>query len=553
MRREKTDIQGKRKAWRLWSIRNGKKKRALVMSIAVLGLCSMMTGCGAKEEPADSIVCYVGHGFWDGSLDPVKGGFAYGYDFISNGLVRVNAQSEYEGDLAESWEISEDALTYTYKLKQGIHFQDGSDFTAEDVVFTYETVMANQGQNEKVDLSKLEKAEALDEYTVQFTLKEHFSPFLDTTAQLGIVPRGGYDSTAFDQKPVGTGPWKVVQYDIEQQLIVEANEDYFEGKPEIKRVTFVDMDNEAAFSNARSGQLDVVMVQPSYAAETIEGMHMEKLETMDVRNISLPCRKPEKIRNSAGEEISVGNPVTSDLAVRKALSLGIDRQEVIENAFNGVGRLAKGWTDNLLWGNTKDYQDAQTEEAKKILEESGWRDEDGDGIREKGKIPCAFEVYAPSDEPDRYLLAAAAAENVKELGISIEVKQTTWDEIAVKSYTQGAVWGFGQYSLMVLDNQFQSGRFAAQTYSNPSGYQNEAVDSLIGEAIAANSQEDAVAAWKEIQDVYAEDYPYLYLVNIEHCYFISDRLDISKDTQIPHPHGHGIPIICNMKDWKIKE
>lgn len=526
-------------------------KAVWMMCCMALALYSMAAGCGAKEDASDSIVCYVGHGFWDGSLDPVKGGFAYGYDFVNNSLVRVNAQSEYEGDLAESWEISEDALTYTYRLKQGIHFQDGSDFTAEDVVFTYETVMANQGQNEKVDLSKVEKVEALDDYTVKFTLKEHFSPFLDTTAQLGIVPAGGYDSTSFDQKPVGTGPWKVVQYDMEQQLIVEANEDYFEGAPKVKRVTFVDMDNEAAFSNASSGQLDVVMVQPSYSEETVKGMHMEKLETIDVRNISLPCRKPEKIVNDAGEELSVGNAVTSDLAVRKALSLGISRQEVIDHAFNGVGRPAEGWTDNLIWGNTKVYGDARTEEARQILEEAGWKDNDGDGIREKDGVACTFEVYTPSDEPDRYLLAAAAAENIKELGISIEVKQASWDEIAVKSYTQGAVWGFGQYSPMVLDNQFQSGHFTVQTYSNPSGYQNEKADSLIAEAIAANNQEAAVAAWKEIQTTYAQDYPYLYLVNIEHCYFISDRLDISKDTQIPHPHGHGIPIICNMKDWEI--
>lgn len=531
----------------------------------------MLAGCGQKDTAkqteqeeetkkvtessqtnSDSIVCYVGQGFWDGSLDPVKGGFPYGYNFINNGLVRVNPNSEYEGDLAKSWEISEDSLVYTYKLREDVQFQDGSDFTAEDVVFTYETVMANQGQNGEVDLSKVDKVEALDDYTVQFTLKEPFSPFLDTTAQLGIVPREGYDSVTFDQMPIGTGPWKVIQYDTEQQLIVEANENYFEGAPKIKRVTFVNMDNEAAFSNAQSGQLDVVMVQPSYASETIAGMHMEKLETMDVRNISLPSREPETVTNAAGDKVEIGNPVTSDVSVRKALSIGINRQEIIDNAFQGVGRPAEGWTNNLIWSNTKEYEDSQVEEAKGLLEESGWKDEDGDGIREKDGVKCAFEIYTPSDEQDRYMLAAALAENAKELGISIDIKQTTWDEITAKSYSQGVVWGFGQYSPMVIDNQFQSEHFVNQAYSNPSGYRNERVDNLIAEAVSANNQEDAILAWKEVQTVYEEDYPYLYLVNIEHCYFVSDRLDISVETQIPHPHGHGLPIICNMKDWTIK-
>lgn len=539
-----------------------KKIIGMVSILFVLG--SVFAGCGTGAAAGDGaagsrgqenetgIVCYVGHGFWDGSLDPVKGSFSYGYDFISNGLVRVNPKAEYEGDLAESWEISEDSLAYTYHLKKGIQFQDGSGFRAEDVVFTYQTVMENQGQNGEVDLSKVEKVEAVDEYTVKFTLKEPYSPFLDSTAQLGIVPKDGYDSAAFDQMPVGTGPWKVVQYDAEQQLIVEANEDYFEGAPEIKRVTFVDMDNEAAFSNARSGQLDVVMVQPSYAAESVEGMHMEKLETMDVRNISLPCREPGTFTNANGEQVEVGNPVTSDVSVRKALAIGIDRQQIIENAFHGVGKPAVGWTGNLIWGNTAEYEDSRAEEAKGLLEESGWADTDGDGIREKNGVECAFEVYTPADEQDRYMLAAAAAESAADLGISITVKQATWDEIVEKTNTQGAVWGFGQFSPMVIGNQFQSGRFTVQPYANPSGYENQEVDRLIAEAISANTQEQAVAAWKQAQAAYAEDYPYLYLANIEHCYFISDRLDISMDTQIPHPHGHGIPIICNMKDWTLK-
>ena len=539
------------------------RKKIIGMVSILLALGSVFTGCGTGaaagegsagsrgQEHGSGIVCYVGHGFWDGSLDPVKGSFSYGYDFISNGLVRVNPKAEYEGDLAESWEISEDSLAYTYHLKKGIQFQDGSGFSAEDVVFTYQTVMENQGQNGEVDLSKVKKVEAVDEYTVKFTLKEPYSPFLDSTAQLGIVPKDGYDSAAFDQMPVGTGPWKVVQYDAEQQLIVEANEDYFEGAPEIKRVTFVDMDNEAAFSNARSGQLDVVMVQPSYAAESVEGMHMEKLETMDVRNISLPCREPGTFTNANGEQVEVGNPVTSDVSVRKALAIGIDRQQIIENAFHGVGKPAVGWTGNLIWGNTAEYEDSRAEEAKGLLEESGWADTDGDGIREKNGVECAFEVYTPADEQDRYMLAAAAAESAADLGISITVKQATWDEIVEKTNTQGAVWGFGQFSPMVIGNQFQSGRFTVQLYANPSGYENQEVDRLIAEAISANTQEQAVAAWKKAQAAYAEDYPYLYLANIEHCYFISDRLDISMDTQIPHPHGHGIPIICNMKDWKL--
>lgn len=533
------------------------KKRiiSVLCCVIILGL----TACGGsaeknrtEETSEKELICYVGHGFWESSLDPVKGAFSYGWSFINNALLKVQPDSSYTGDLAESWEVSEDALTYTFRLKDGITFHDGSNFTAEDVVFTYETVKANQGENEKVDLSKMVSAKAVDDRTVEITLSEPYSPFLDMTAQLGIVPGNSYDRDKFNETPIGTGAWKVVQYDTEQQLIVEANEEYFDGVPEISRVTFVDMDNEAAFSNARSGQLDIVMVQPAYAKEQVEGMYVEKLETMDVSNISLPCRKKQKVTAPDGEEVEVGNNVTSDLAVREALNIGISREQIIENAFNGVGVPAYGFTDNLEWGNMPQVVDGQADEAKKILEEAGWVDEDGDSIREKDGVRCSFEVYTPSDEQDRYNLAAAVAEDAKNLGIEIVVKQTTWDEITEASYQAGVVWGFGQFSPIVIHQLFDSETFLTAQYSNTPGYENEAVDRLIEEAVAAADHTIAVEKWKEAQSIYAEDIPYLYLVNIEHCYFVKDYVDISIDTQVPHPHGHGIPIICNMKDWTIK-
>ncbi|MDO4471479.1 MAG: ABC transporter substrate-binding protein, partial [Bacillota bacterium] len=252
------------------------KKRMVSILCCITMLAVSLAACGEKENTTqkteksekkeenlsenkkDELVCYVGHVFWEESMDPVKGAFSYGWSFINNALLKVQPDSTYAGDLAESWEVSDDALTYTFHLREGIEFQDGSPLTAEDIVFTYKTVQENQGDNENVDLSKIASIEQEGDYTVKFTLSEPYSPFLDATAQLGIVPSESYDSEKFNEMPIGTGAWKVVQYDPEQQLIVEANEEYFDGVPEIKKVTFVNMDNEAAFSNAQSGQLDIV-------------------------------------------------------------------------------------------------------------------------------------------------------------------------------------------------------------------------------------------------------------------------------------------------------
>ena len=494
----------------------------------------------------------MGTSIFEESLDPIKGGMSHGYPFINNALLRVGADSIYVGDLATSWTVSGDGLTYTFTLREGVTFSDGSDFTAEDVVFTYNQVKENPANNEYIDLSRLDSVEATDDHQVVFHLKEAYSPFFDTTACLGIVPSDGYDPAAFDTMPIGTGAFKMSQYDVNQQMILVPNETCYYGAPKLPQVTLTYMDPDAAFAAAKSGQLDVVMVGTGYTGETIPGMTLIPFETMDVRNISLAVQEPHTVKNANGEEIQVGSPVMSDPAVRKALNIGIHRQTIIDNALNGIGKPAVHFTDNLVWATGKTFEDGQVEEAKKLLEEAGWVDTDGDGIREKDGIRCTYDIYAGGGDMDRYQLAAALAEEALPLGIELNAKNATWDDILKLEYSNGVVWGWGQYSPTVLQSLFEEDMFMAGAFDNVVGYSNPQVEQWISTALAANSQEEATKAWVQVQDLANEDFPYLYLVNIEHCYFVNDSLDLSLDTQVPHPHGHGSPVICNMNDWNWK-
>lgn len=547
MIREKEDEEVKRKTVR---------KIAAVIALLCLGAV-VLTGCGGSSSGSGSgtdgegISIYVGETIFDSSLDPVKGAFSYGYPVINNALTKVTPESTYAGDLALDWEVSSDALTYTFHLREGVTFHDGSDFTAEDVVFTYNTVKENQGGNDSVDLSRMASVEATDDHTVVFTLTEPYSSFLDQTACLGIVPSDGYDSRTFDTMPIGTGPWKVIQYDTAQKMILGANEDYYGGAPSIEQVTILDMEEDAAIASARSGELDLAMVSTNYVNEEIDGMHIENLETMDVRQISLPVTPQESYRTESGDTVTVGNDVTSDRAVREALSIGIDRQTIIDNALNGIGKPAEGFTDNLEWGNTASYEDNRKDEARALLEAAGW-EEGKDDIYEKDGLRCEFTVYAPSGDTARYQLAQAVAEEAEKIGIKIDVDQATWDELDTEAFTSGVVWGWGQYDPVVLRNLFYSGAFTGTGTANTVRYSNAEADRLIEAALDANSREASVEAWKQVQSVTADDYAYLYIVNIEHSYFVSDDLDISVDTQIPHPHGHGAPVINNMNQWTLK-
>lgn len=530
----------------------------LALSLAACGNTENKTEAPAEKNDAvvseakKGVTAFVGTNIFEESLDPIKGGMSHGYPFINNALLRVGPDSHYVGDLATSWTVSGDALTYTFMLREDVTFSDGSPFTAEDVIFTYNQVMENPAINEYVDLSRLESVEATDDYQVVFHLKEAYSPFFDTTACLGIVPSESYNSETFDTMPIGTGAWKMSQYDVNQQMILVPNETCYYGAPALPQVTLTYMDGDAAFAAAKSGQLDVVMVGSSYAREEIPGMTMIPFETMDVRNISLAVQEPHTVTNANGEEIQVGSAVMSDPAVREALNIGIHRQTIIDHALNGIGKPAVHFTNNLIWATEESFEDGQVEKAQQLLEEAGWVDTDGDGIREKDGVRCSYDVYAGGGDMDRYQLAAALSEEAKVLGIEINAKNATWDDILKLEYSNGVVWGWGQYSPTVLQSLFQKDMFMAGAFDNVVAYENPEVEKWIDTALAANTQDAVMNAWKQVQDIANADYPYLYLVNIEHCYFVNDDLDLSLDTQIPHPHGHGSPVICNMNDWNWK-
>ena len=558
------------------------KRKTIALLLGMMMACSM-TACGAKEEaPAasaaestaeeaeaaaeeateetaeaasddanESINIYIGGGIFDSSMDPIKGFMSYAYPLVNEALLEVTPESTYKDALAEEWTVSDDALTYTFKLKEGIKFSDGSDFTSEDVVFTYQQVMDNPGLNENVDLTKVKSIEADGDYTVVVKMNEAYSPFIDTAAMLQIVPSDAYDSDAFDTAPIGTGAYKVAQYDPNQQIILQVNDQYRGDAPDIEQVNIISMDQDTAFSNAVSGQMDVVMVSSTYINEQVEGMTVQKLETMDVRNISLPMSEPHKDKDSQGNEYEVGNAVTSDIAVRQALAIGIDRQQIIDNAFNGEGIPSVNFTDNLPWANDVNYDDKRADEAVENLEKAGWKLNEKDGIREKDGLRCSFDLIAPGNDEDRYKLAAALAENAKELGIEINVRNESWDVAVDEENKTPIVWGWGQYSPTVIHSLYYSDMFLEAQYANVSGYNNPEVDKKIDVAIAATSQEEANALWKEAQQIGEQEFPYLFIVNIQHSYFVKDNLDISLDTQVPHPHGHGSPIICNLKDWTL--
>ncbi len=537
------------------------KKKLIMLLLTTTLITAIVTGCTintsmkgkspasspeTSSEIKDSLTISIGSGFEDGNFDPCTGYGTFGYGLFHTSLLKITTEVKTKGDLAADYTVSEDGLIYTFTLRDDVKFSDGQKLKPEDVVFTFNTAK-NSGSS--VDLTMMDKAEVMDGNKVKFTLNNPFSPFTRTVALLGIVPEHAYNET-YASNPVGTGPFKVKQLDVGQQLIVEPNEYYYGTKSQFKQITFLSIDEETALAAAKSGQLDLVMVNPEYAKETVDGMHIENIKTSDNRGFNLPCI-PETV-NAAGE--TVGNNVTSDPVVRKALNIGISRQEIIDNALNGVGTASWVRFEGLPWANEEPaFQDGQAEAAKALLEEAGWVDTDGDGIREKDGLKCEFRISGRTDDLQRYNLAVAFSENAKPLGINIIAEALDWTTCKQTARNIPTCIGTGDYNFVDVYNAFHSsfGGVDVVNLSNAAMYSNPTVDAYLDEMIAATSEEEAIELGKKAQydgNTGANvDFPYIWLVNIDHTYFVRDGLDIG--TQRIHPHGHGAPVIQNLNEW----
>lgn len=468
------------------------------------------------------------------------------YTFFHSRLLRFDQDMQLQPDLAKKWDISDDGLTYTYQLRDDVVFSDGSPLKASDVVFSYLT--ARDGGSSSLNLTKLADAKAVDDYTVEFTLSERFSSFESITGKLCIVPEAGYDEEKYRVNPIGSGPFKLVQWDKGQQVIIEPNEKYYGTISPFKQITVLFLDGEAVLANAQSGMLDVAMVSPEYATASVAGMHLETLATIDTRGFNLPTQPESEVDGKV-----VGNNVTCDPAVRKALVIGVDRQAIIDNALNGIGTATTALITQVPWANPAcSFKDGRVDEAIKILEDAGWI-AGSDGIREKDGVRAEFSITGRTDDLQRYNLAQAFAQEAEKLGIKINATSEAWSKCKEISENTPTCWGTGDYD----PAGDLTGYYKTGASTNHAQYSNAAVDGHIEAAQRLTSRAEIIEEWKKVQwdgeagpESENGDHPCIWLANIDHTYFVRDGLNLGD--QLVHPHGHGWPVVCTIEEWKME-
>ncbi|MDZ4063828.1 MAG: ABC transporter substrate-binding protein, partial [Coriobacteriia bacterium] len=342
-----------------------------------------------------------------------------------------------------------------------------------------------------------------------------------------------------------------VQWDKGQQLIVEANPEYYGSKPAFKKITFLFLAEDAAFAAAKAGQVDVAVIPSSFASQGADGMNVVPVDSVDNRGVGFPM-VPDEGKKTA-DEYPIGNDVTSDKAIRLAVNYAVDRQALVDGPLYGYGSPAFSPADGLPWGNTDlAFQDGDIKKATQILADGGWSDTDSDGVLDKGSLKAKFRLVYPAEDSLRQALSLAVADTMKPLGIEIEVVGKSWDEITSLKHANAVLWGWGSHNPTEI-NMIYNSQWAGIEWNNAEFYSNRTVDKNLNAAMRAKSEAEAVpywqaAAWDGTTGYSAKgDAVYAWLVNIDHVYLVSTGLDIGK--QRVQPHGHGWPLTANITEW----
>ena len=525
---------------------------AAAMTAALLGGCQSgraeeQTVTEQNGEERTSVVIAMGP-----TSEP-EAGFdpAYGWGagehvhepLIQSTLTVTNTDLTIGYDLATGYSVSEDGLTWTVTIRDDVSFTDGEPLTAEDVAFTYNTVKEASSVN---DFTMLDSAEAVDDTTVVFHMNRPFSIWPYTMAVVGIVPEHAYDSETYGADPIGSGRYILKQWDRGQQVILEANPDYYGEAPKMQRVTILFMEEDAAFLAAQAGEVDAAYTSATYSDQTIDGFHLDSYASVDNRGFNLlavPSGTDEEGR-------TVGNDLTSDVLVRRAINIGVDRQEMIDNVLNGYGTPAYSICDQMPWYNEASEVEYDPEAAAELLDEAGWTMGD-DGIREKDGVKAELNLLYATGDSVRQALAADFADQLGELGISCTIEGVGWDTAYDRALSEPLIWGWGAHTPMELYNIYHTAEDSGSAEYSP--YSNASVDAYMDQALAVNDLEESYELWQKAQwdgttGVTQEgDIPWVWLVNIDHLYWVRDGLQSAE--QKIHPHGHGWSFVNNVDQW----
>jgi peptide/nickel transport system substrate-binding protein len=425
----------------------------------------------------------------------------WGKEFMYDSLLEWDRDLVIQPALAESFEVNEDATSYTFKLRQGVLFHNGQEMTANDVKYSFDTAPIPPPPGIEVPfLANIAGAEVVDDYTVTITMSKSDPTLPGVIAwarYTPIVPEGIFDQINVLSEGIGTGPYRLVEYVSNDRVVYTCNEDYWKpGVPCIRDLTLkVLPDEQSRVAALRSGEIDGGTLTPDVART------LENDETLQI--LEGLTSAPRVIQFNTREEVP-----WRDARVRQAINLAIDRQEIIDNVYGGsaqlTGAIPPGYGDwPLPEERLQELYTPNVEQAMALMQEAG--------------LDSGFDVtlQAISAPRDYTQIAEIVRERLRPLNINVTVEPLEIGTFATNIGNGDFQWAStgrgmrGDPSGYVVD--FRSGTPNNIAWFGD-GWSNEEIDSLYDEALATADVAERMAAYQRIQEIIAEDVPNLYTV-----------------------------------------
>jgi peptide/nickel transport system substrate-binding protein len=496
-----------------------KKRWTSLLLCSVMCLSVLLTGCGkvsgdetggetsgseVSGEKSESQTMTVAIGTdvnqWD--IDKFPGGDGrFVWAQIYETLVRLDKDLDMIPGLATSWETKDDGKTWTFELRKGVKFHDGSDFNADAVIYSY----SDRSNVMSAKTLPLESIEKIDEFTVKFVCTKPVPlPTYLTHIAWPVVSPSSVDDSGNFVSPIGSGPYKFVSQTKGEEIVLERNDEYWGEKAKTSKVIFkIIPDATSRVLALKSGDVDVCLKIPE---SDVAGLEQDK-------NIVVN-RKLSTFTDFL--QFNSFKAPFDDVNVRKAVAYAIDTESIVKNILDGIGIAAQGRAYSPCMMYSADDLKLYTqdkEEAKALLEKSGWADTNGDGTLEKdGKDLEISILVGQSWSPREIKIVQACQSQLQDVGFKVTINQ-------VESAAFSEIEKAGEFDIIMRTGYFVWGPYPhhvkihfSKNYA--SHYNNPEYDELImkSESVSDNEKPEI---YKEIQQMILDDLPAFYIVHEE--------------------------------------
>lgn len=491
---------------------------AFLLSFFITSICfaqnqdtSLFTQC---PETGDTIVtASIGDA---SNLIPMLSADATSHEIaglIYNGLVKYDKNLNVIGDLAESWEISPDGLTITFYLRKGVKWADGKEFTSADVLFGFQTITNPKTPTAYAgDFLEVEEATAPDPYTFRVRYKRPFAPALTSWGNLVVLPKHlleGKDITQspLARNPVGLGPFKLKEWKTQERIELVANPDYFEGRPCLDRyIMRIIPDAATTFMELKAGGVDWTGLSPfQFDRQTNTPYFQQNFKKYSYLAFAYTYMG-----------FNLESPLFKDRRVRQAIAHAIDKDELVRGALAGHGVPATGPYKPDAWfynPNVKKY-DFDPRKSEALLREAGWVRSERDGWLYKDGRRFVFTVLINQGNSLREKTAQIIQYRLKQIGIDMQIRSVEWtaliNDFIDKQRFEAVIMGWTTGQDPDIYDIWHSSKTGKKEL-NFIRYKNEEVDRLLVEGRMTFDRAKRKAIYDRIQEILAEDQPYIFL------------------------------------------